>query len=101
MNQSTNQLNLKYKTFWSLKFEVKGDPSFFVPQRIQAHMIFDNGYGVSVVRGGFLYSSNETYEIAVLNKDGSLIYDTPITNDVIQHLSPDDVTEYMIKIQQL
>jgi hypothetical protein len=39
--------------------------------------------------------------LAVLNNDGDLTYDTPITNDVLGYLSKEDVTEILIKIQQL
>ena len=35
------------------------------------------------------------------NNNGDLTYDTPITNDVLGYLSDKDVTEVLIKIQQL
>ena len=41
------------------------------------------------------------YEIAVLGKNGKLDYSTPITSDVEAGLTLEQVTEYMIKIQQL
>jgi hypothetical protein len=69
--------------------------------------MFDNGHGISVVRGGIVtigdtkLGSDEVYEIAVLDADGRLDYSTPITEDVITDLTQDEVTEYMIKIQQL
>ena len=79
---------------------------------IQAKIFFPNGYGVSVVRfklpGGFgygSYTSNESeWELAVLEgteKDWGLTYNTPITNDVLGHLSADDVTDVMAKVQSL
>jgi hypothetical protein len=40
------------------------------------------------------------YELAVF-KDGEICYDTPITDDVIGYLRPEDVTDVMVKIQQL
>jgi hypothetical protein len=41
--------------------------------------------------------------LAVLDSDGELCYDTPVTNDVIGYLRDIDVTDVdvMAKIQQL
>jgi U3 small nucleolar RNA-associated protein 14 len=41
------------------------------------------------------------YELAVLDSNGELTYDTPVTNDVIGYLRDIDVTDVMEKIQQL
>ena len=96
-----------YKTFWDLQFNVQEEFNKF-PPRIQARATFDNGYGISVVRGsgsiiieGSLLHNTTSYEIAVLDKNDKLDYSTPITNDVEAGLTIDEVTEYMIKIQQL
>jgi hypothetical protein len=63
---------------------------------------FDNGYGVSVVKHDYSYGGDKgLYELAVLNENGDLTYDTPITEDVIGWLRPEDVTDVMIKVQQL
>jgi hypothetical protein len=68
---------------------------------VQAIEKFDNGYGVSVVRTPYTYGGKDgLYELAVLDNDG-ITYDTPITNDVLGYLSEQDVTEVLIKIQQL
>ena len=76
----------------------------------QSVMEFENGYGVSVVCGQFFYCSPrenlyaasmyEAYEVAIL-KDGSLTYDTPITDDVIGYASPEEVTSIMERVQNL
>ena len=67
----------------------------------QYELEFDNGYGVSVICGFGAYGNNDKpYELAIL-KNGSLCYDTEITDDVIGYLTPDKVTEYMIRIQEL
>lgn len=78
---------------------------------LMSSIFFDNGYGVSVVRfeispGHYgSYTSNENeWELAVLkgNKDNNHIcYDTEITDDVLRHLSEDEVTEVMQKVQSL
>ena len=62
---------------------------------------FDNGYEVSVVKSEYTYGgSNGLYELAIF-KDGEICYDTPITDDVIGSLKPEDVTDVMEKIQKL
>ena len=54
---------------------------------------FRNGYGASVVTGGMAYGGSSALEIAVLrflsesNDDFELCYDTPVTSDVLGHLS--------------
>lgn len=111
---SFNKLG-EMKTFDDLKFgpHPKG-------QGLQAKMFFENGYGISVVRfkisdtpGDFLqfyrsygsYTSNDTdWEVAVLlgNKESwDLHYGTPITDDVIGHLTDEEVTDIMRQIQEL
>jgi hypothetical protein len=70
---------------------------------IQARIQFDNGYGASVVKGPHTYGGDkDLYELAVMDGQGNgPIYFTPITDDVIGYLRPEDVTDVMIKIQQL
>jgi hypothetical protein len=86
------------KTFKDIEF--KQNPmgaDFGIVSRTQ----FDNGYEVSVVKSEYTYGgSNGLYELAVF-KDGDICYDTPITDDVIGYLRPEDVTDVMAKIQQL
>jgi hypothetical protein len=67
-----------------------------------SRITFDNGYGASVVKHEFSYGSDKgLYELAVLDKNGDLTYDTPITDDVIGYLREEDVTDVMEKIQKL
>jgi len=62
---------------------------------------FDNGYEVSVVKSEHSYGGKDgLYELAIF-KDDEICYDTPITNDVLGYLTDKDVTEVLIKIQQL
>jgi hypothetical protein len=68
----------------------------------KARMHFDNGYGVSVVSHSHSYGGRDgLYEIAVLDSDDKLTYDTPVTNDVIGYLSEEDVTDVMKQVQEL
>jgi hypothetical protein len=68
---------------------------------LQARMDFTNGYGISVIVGGFAYGSEEEpYECAVFKK-GSLCYDTHITADTIGNCVEKAVTNIMKAIQEL
>lgn len=70
-------------------------------ESIQARVSFDNGYGASVVSSPYSYGGPEgLYELAVCTKHG-LCYDTPITSDVEGHLSPEDVTALLARIEAL
>jgi hypothetical protein len=86
------------KTFKDLKFkdhEMKGYGNFNTHALIE----FDNGYGVSVITGG--YGSIESpYELAIC-LDGNLCYDTYITDDVLGYLTEDGVSNAMDKVQKL
>lgn len=63
---------------------------------------FDNGFGASVIRGPHSYGGSEgLFELGVLGKDGHLNYDTPVTDDVVGHLTVDSVNELLDKIAQL
>lgn len=62
---------------------------------------FDNGYGASVIKhyGSYGYEE-DLFELAVLDEEG-LCYTTPITNDVIGHLTNEQVLDYLEKIKNL
>jgi hypothetical protein len=84
------------KTFNDLKFK---DHSM---GGVYSTMMFDNGYGVSVVKTPHSYGgSRGMYELAVLGPDGDLTYDTPVTNDVLGYLSENEVTNAMIEVQKI
>jgi hypothetical protein len=64
--------------------------------------MFNNGYGASVVCHSYSYGGNTgLFELAVLNKDGELTYDTPITSDVIGHLTQEEVDVLLERINNL
>jgi hypothetical protein len=67
-----------------------------------ARIMFDNGYGASVIIGPHTYGGEDgLYELGVLGKDKKLTYDTPVTEDVKGYLSEDDVTKLLEQIQKL
>ena len=62
---------------------------------------FPNNYGVSIIRNPMSYGfSEDLYELAVL-RDGSLDYTTPITDDVIGHLTWDEAWALMMEVEAL
>jgi hypothetical protein len=67
-----------------------------------AKVMFDNGYGASVIIGPHTYGGEDgLYELAVLGKDKKLTYDTSVTDDVEGYLTEDDVTKLLEQIQKL
>lgn len=65
----------------------------------RASMKFDNGWGVSVITGGY-GDEEKPYELAVL-LNGSLHYDNPVAEgDVRGYLTEEDVTELMKQVQE-
>ena len=86
------------KTFNDLKFKPHATGMGGVMSRIT----FENGYGASVVQTFFSYGGKDgLYELAVLDSNGSLTYETPITSDVEGYLTEDDVTKLLEQIQLL
>lgn len=62
---------------------------------------FPNGYGASIITGGMAYGSAlAPYELAVLH-DNKLCYDSGLTDDVLGHLTEDEVNQYLLKIEAL
>lgn len=66
---------------------------------------FSNGYGASVVRHSFSYGSAQGFwEIAVIKwsgEDFEIVYDTPITNDVIGYVPESEIKGYLSQIEAL
>ena len=88
------------KKFEDLEFELINDAPFMVGKKSRMH--FDNGYGVSVVSHTYSYGGKRgLYEIAVLDSNGELTYDTPVTNDVIGYLTEKAVSKVMKEVQEL
>jgi hypothetical protein len=63
----------------------------------QTKYSFPNGYGASVISGEGI----RQFEIAVLEADGSLCYNTEITDDVISGLDVEGVYKILDKISHL
>jgi hypothetical protein len=81
-------------SFSDLRFSPRGGNIF-------ARISFPNGYTASVVCGPYTYGGPAgLYEIAVLFDD-VIVYDTPVTSDVLGHLSEGDVTRILNEIASL
>jgi hypothetical protein len=62
---------------------------------------FDNGYEASVVCNFGTYGAKDgLFEVAVM-KDGYIVYDTPVTNDVVGWLDFAGVADILNKIKAL
>ncbi len=87
------------KKFEDLEFDKLTDPFM---SGVRSRMMFENGFGVSVVSHTYSYGGKDgLFEVAVLDEDGDLTYNTPVTNDVVGYLNPDEVTEIMEEVQKL
>lgn len=63
---------------------------------------FPNGRGVSIVRHAYSYGGKSgLFEVAVLDASGELDYSTPVTGDVLGHLTVDDVLQAMADVAAL
>ena len=64
---------------------------------------FDNGYGASVVSHQHSYGGRDgLFEVAVIDaQTEELVYDTPITTDVLGRLTFGEVAEVLQKIAAL
>jgi|TARA_B110000090_G_scaffold81397_1_gene92601 hypothetical protein len=63
---------------------------------------FPNGYGASVVKHDHSYGGKSgLWELAVLDTDGALCYNTVITDDVIGHLNDPEVDNILGQIFRL
>lgn len=66
------------------------------------HVRFPNGYGASIIRHRGSYGGGDgLFEVGVLGQDGTLTYATPITDDVIGYLTPQDVADLLARIAAL
>jgi hypothetical protein len=85
------------KTFNDLEFK-----PHITMNGVMSRTMFENGYGASVVKGEYTYGGKDgLYELAVLDSNGDLTYETPITSDVEGYLTEDEVTKLLEQIQLL
>jgi len=83
-----------------MKFnEIKFDGGEYLSRAV---VPFENGYKASIVIGPYTYGGKKgLFEIAILDDKGEVTYNTPITNDVIGHLTEQGVEEVLQQISEL
>jgi hypothetical protein len=70
-------------------------------EQLQYVYKFPNGYGASVIKGPHTYGGSEDlWELAVLEGE-ELCYTTPVSDDVIGHLTNGDVNMILDQIKDL
>lgn len=71
--------------------------------KVQHIYRFTNGYSASVIQGPHTYGGRAgLWEIAVLGgPDERIVYDTPVTDDVLGYLTDDQVAEALLAIAAL
>jgi hypothetical protein len=66
---------------------------------------YSNGYGISIISNEFSYGGlNGLYEIAILigeEEEYEICYETPITNDVMGYLNPEQVIQTIEDVKKL
>lgn len=102
---------MDYLTFNNLAFTKHPNSAFKDCEGIQAVLLFNNGYGVSVVTakaGSGLYGDIEenTFEIAAIRGTSlswELVYpeNTSFKDDVCGYKTPEEITELMKELQDL
>lgn len=60
---------------------------------------FKNGYGASVIYDG--YGSSALLAELAVTLDNELVYDTPVTNDVLGYLTDDQLVKALNKVRKL
>ena len=87
------------KTFKDLKFEADDIDG------VAAWLLFDNNFGVSVVKGPYSYGGSKgLYELAVIYmspemNESKLHYDNEVANgDVVGNLTEEEVSELIEKV---
>lgn len=84
----------------------------FLVKKLSAHdgphflYRFPNDYGASIVCHSFSYGGEEgLFELAVIvwenENDYKLVYDTPVTDDVLEWLTPADCEKYLTEVENL
>lgn len=69
---------------------------------IRVVMWFNNGLGASIIhRPGCRGYSDDKWEVAVLDSSGELLYNTPITDDVVGNVSSEELEPLLKRISEL
>ena len=93
---SDDPISEEERTIYARFYKVSQDIDYRI-----LYFEFPNGYGASVIRRPTSYGGKDgLWELGV-TKGGHLTYDTYITDDVLGHLTPKEVHDYLQQIKDL
>ena len=85
-----------------MNFDFRNLPVKFYNGGIRYVYIASNGYKASIVQSPMSYGGNVgLYELAVMDQEENILYDTPITNDVLGWLTVKEVNTVIAEIEKL
>lgn len=87
MQQNQNKFYLKLvggKSFTISKWRIK----------------LENNWAISIINGPYTYSSDNTYEVALINPNNEIDYTNSITNDVIGYCSLERICEIIKEVNK-
>lgn len=85
-----------------MNFDFRNLPVKFYNGEIRYVYIASNGYKASIVQSPMSYGGNVgLYELAVMDQEENILYDTPITNDVLGWLTVEEVNTVIAEIEKL
>ena len=85
---------------WTLIYISRGEDNKPLEWNARAYVSFDNGFYVSILNGLYSVGDVDEYELAIMDKDG-ICYDTPLSDDIIGHLTKEDVEKWLKDVSQL
>lgn len=90
----------------SMAILTRGNHQVPEDMRVSCYFLFPNGYGASIIRHNHSYGGRDgLFELAVIEgtnqKDWELVYDTPITDDVLGNLTLPEVLVEVERIRDL
>jgi hypothetical protein len=74
--------------------DILGELPKDITTKIRLRVCFPNKYTASIIRTEYSYGNKQgRYELAVM-RGGDIVYDTPLTEDVLGNSSVSDLTKY-------
>lgn len=85
---------------WTLIYITRKEDNYPLEWNARAYVSFDNGFYVSILNGLYSTGDVDEYELAIMDKDG-ICYDTPLSDDIIGHLTKEDVEKWLKDVSEL
>lgn len=99
----TNYANMSVSTLAAVEAFASKVSYAYLPYQegMQMRAEFPNGYSVSVVSHSFSYGGAEGYWEGAVLHGGRLVYDTPVTDDVVGWMDEDAVLDFCREVAAL